>query len=295
MSLQYTLRKGDEGQEVKRLQSKLPVAEDGKFGSKTEKAVREYQQHNNLTVDGLAGNQTLTALGISVLPTVDLSSWNGIVDFKKMKAAGCSIAWIKITEGTTHQNPGYQEKFDDARKEGLTVGAYHFGRPDTSASDPQDWEKEATNFLLQLEKAGCHPGDLLPVLDLEKGMKTDDNYNVNWCLNWLELVGNETNTRPLIYTARWAWQLFVMKAEDDLQEKLAEYPLWLASYNDGIEPERKVKIWDAWDVWQYTGSGEIDGCKGRVDLNWIAGGQLKSLQVPSTCDDCCCTECVCHP
>jgi GH25 family lysozyme M1 (1,4-beta-N-acetylmuramidase) len=280
MSLRYTLRKGDRGQEVKRLQSKLPCAEDGIFGPKTEKAVREYQQHNKLTIDGLAGKQTLSALGTNVTPVIDLSSWNGTVDFKKVSNAGCSAAWIKITEGHTHQNPGFQKKFDDARKENFLVGAYHFGRPDTHEDDPNDWEREANNFLLQLEKAGCHCGDLVPVLDLEKGMKTDDNYNVNWCLNWLELVGNETNTKPLIYSARWAWQLFVMRAEKDIQEKLANYPLWLASYNDGIEPERKVDLWESWSVWQYTGSGDIDGVKGRCDLNWIAGEQLSKLRVP---------------
>lgn len=279
MSLKYTLRKGDEGQEVKRLQSKLPVVADGIFGSKTEKAVRDYQQHNGLTVDGLAGKNTLDSLGINVTAAVDLSSWNGIVDFKKIKAAGCSAAWIKLTEGTTHINPGFQKKYDDARAEDFLVGAYHFGRPDTYSGDPRDWKKEADNFLTELEKVGCHRGDLVPVLDLEKGVKTDDNHNVEWCLKWLDYVGGETKSTPLVYTARWAWQLFVMRADDDKQQELAKYPLWLASYNDGIEPERKTKLWDEWDVWQYTGYGSIDGVKGRVDLNWIAGEQLCKLTV----------------
>ena len=279
MSLRYTLRKGDEGQEVKRLQSKLPTSADGKFGPKTEKAVRDYQQHNGLTVDGLAGKQTLSSLGINVTPAVDLSSWNGTVDFKKLKQAGGSHAWIKLTEGTTHRNPGYQKKFDTARNEGVIVGGYHFGRPDTYSGDPNDWEKEANNFLLPLDKAGCHKGDLVPVLDLEKGMKTDDNHNVEWCLKWLQMVGKETNSTPLIYSARWAWQLFVMKAAKDKQQELAQYPLWLASYNEGIEPKRKTKLWKKWAVWQFTGHGTIEGVKGRCDLNWIAGEQLAKLTV----------------
>ena len=66
MSLKYTLKKDDIGQEVKRLQSKLPTVADGHFGSKTERVVREYQEHNGLTVDGLAGKQTLSRLGINV-------------------------------------------------------------------------------------------------------------------------------------------------------------------------------------------------------------------------------------
>ena len=279
MSFIYTLRKGDEGQEVKRLQSKLPTVADGKFGPKTEAEVRAYQQHNGLGIDGLAGKQTLTALGINVTAAVDLSSWNGTVDFEEMMDAGVAHGWIKITEGTTHQNPGYQKKFDDARAAGFTVGAYHFGRADTSYQNPRDWKHEADNFLKELGNVGCNRGDLVPVLDLENGMKTDDNHNVDWCLKWLDYVGAETKSTPLVYSARWAWQLFVMKADDDLQQELAKYPLWLASYNDGIEPERKTKLWDTWAVWQYTGHGALEGIKGRCDLNWIAGEQLCKLTV----------------
>ena len=226
MSLKYTLKKGDSGQEVKRLQNKLPTAADGKFGPKTERAVKEYQKHNGLTVDGLAGRQTLAALGTNVTAATDLSSWNGTVNFKKMKNAGCSMAWIKLTEGTTHQNPGREKKFETARDANFKVGAYHFGRPDTYSGDPNDWEKEANNFLIQLEKVGCHSGDLVPVLDVEAGMKTGDNHNVNWCLDWLNYVGKETNSTPMIYTARWAWQLFLMRADKPSLKKLLTYPVY---------------------------------------------------------------------
>ena len=282
MSLKYTLKKGDSGQEVKKMQKKLSISADGKFGPKTEAAVRDYQEDHRLVVDGLAGRRTLASLGTDVVAATDLSSWNGDVDFKKIRKAGCSAAWIKLTEGTTHQNPGREKKFEDARKAGFTVGAYHFGRSDTSSGDPLDWEKEANNFLTQLQKVGCDSGDLVPVLDLEAGMKTDDNYNVNWCLKWLEFVGKETNSVPMVYTARWAWQLFVMKADKSAIKKLLEYPVWYAAYirkDRLVGPESKLRGWKEWDVWQYTGHGEIDGVKGRVDLNWIAAGQFDKLRV----------------
>ena len=280
MELKYTLKTGDEGQEVKRLQKALKIGADGSFGPKTEQAVRDYQEDHRLVVDGLAGKRTLSSLDINVTAATDLSSWNGKVDFKKMKAAGCSIAWIKITEGTTHRNPGYQKKFDDARNAGFTVGAYHFGRPDTYAGDPKDWKKEADNFLQQLDVCGLECGDLVPVVDLEQGLKTDDNYNCEWYLNWLEYVGSKTSTRPVVYTARWAWQLYVMRANNNLQNQLASYPLWLASYNEGTSPDRVTKLWNKWDILQWTGSGSVPGVKGRCDQNWLAGGQLNKLRVP---------------
>ena len=51
MSLKYILKNGDTGQEVKRLQGKLPIIIDGKFGPKTEKAVKDYQRQNKLIID----------------------------------------------------------------------------------------------------------------------------------------------------------------------------------------------------------------------------------------------------
>ena len=64
------LQRGDSGPEVRRLQERLrregynPGAIDGEFGPQTERAVRQFQRANNLYVDGVAGRETLTALGI---------------------------------------------------------------------------------------------------------------------------------------------------------------------------------------------------------------------------------------
>jgi lysozyme len=280
MSFKYILRKGDRGQEVARLQAKVGADIDGIFGSKTEAEVIDYQSANDLGVDGLAGPKTLGHMGNEVYPGIDLSSHNGEVDFSKVVRAGVKYAWIKVTEGTTHVNPGFQKKFEDARRAGLIVGAYHFARPDTYAGDPKDWKNEADNFLKQLEVARLECGDLVPVVDLEQGLKTDDNYNCEWYLNWLDYVGCQTKTRPVIYTARWAWQLYIMKGSNELQNQLSTYPLWLASYNEGVQPERTTTLWNKWDIWQWTGSGTVPGVTGRCDQNWMAGGQLNKLRVP---------------
>lgn len=279
MSFKYILRKGDRGQEVARLQKQINTNVDGIFGSVTHSEIIDYQSRYDLEVDGLAGPQTLGHMGIEVHPGIDLSSWNGTVDFAKVSASGIKYAWVKVSEGTTHVNPGFEKKFEDARKENVHVGAYHFARPDTYSGDPKDWENEADNFLKQIDKVDLKSGDLIPCVDFEKGMKTDDNHNVEWFIKWLSRIGCETGTRPIIYTARWAWQLFIMRADKDLQNELATYPLWLASYNEGVEPARTTDLWNKWNVWQYTSSGEVPGVKGRCDMNWMAGNQLDKLRI----------------
>ena len=63
-----TLRRGDEGPLVVKLQEKLGVEAIGKFGPKTEAALKEWQAANGLAADGIAGPFTLAKLGIEALP-----------------------------------------------------------------------------------------------------------------------------------------------------------------------------------------------------------------------------------
>ena len=122
MSFKYTLRKGDEGQEVKRLQSKLPTVADGRFGSKTEAEVRAYQQHNGLSIDGIAGPQTLGNLEIEVYHGIDVSAWNGTVDWKTVSENDVKYAWVKATEGQTHVNRNFVERANGAKENNIITG-----------------------------------------------------------------------------------------------------------------------------------------------------------------------------
>ena len=60
-----TIKLGSKGDTVKKLQKALNLAVDGNFGLKTDKAVREFQAKNKLTIDGIVGNNTWKALGIT--------------------------------------------------------------------------------------------------------------------------------------------------------------------------------------------------------------------------------------
>lgn len=77
------LKKGLKGAPVKRLQEKLGIDADGDFGSGTEKAVKEFQKANGLSVDGIAGPDTFTAMGLHELVLLRVGSRGDAV--KKMQ------------------------------------------------------------------------------------------------------------------------------------------------------------------------------------------------------------------
>lgn len=62
-----TIKRGSRGEEVRALQRRLHLAEDGIFGALTEEAVKEFQRSYGLLADGIVGQQTWQALGVSDL------------------------------------------------------------------------------------------------------------------------------------------------------------------------------------------------------------------------------------
>ena len=105
-----TLRKGDRGENVKTLQSKLKTLDflqgtvDGIFGPKTEEAVKKFQKKNNLVVDGIAGAKTLAALGIQLNSTSkihgtakEMDWWKS--DIQKIFAKGVTATITDVATG----------------------------------------------------------------------------------------------------------------------------------------------------------------------------------------------------
>jgi GH25 family lysozyme M1 (1,4-beta-N-acetylmuramidase) len=276
----YQIRRGDKGQTVKHLQIALGADPDGIFGPQTEELCKEAQSLSGLVADGIAGPMTLGALGLSVEAGIDVSHWQGKINWEKVKKAGIAFAYVKATEATTVEDSRFQSNVQLARSEDLIVGAYHFARPDTYAdlSKPEkDARSEAENFLATYRPKS---GDLIPCLDVEDGLGPHDTYNAQWILEWCRIVEKEI-AKPMIYTAKWAVSKYLVDADQSLLDEISTFPVWWASYNKGLTPKRQPKrIWTEYDVWQYTGKGEIDGVKGKVDLNWSAAGALKGLLIP---------------
>ena len=93
---------------------------------------------------------------------IDVSHWQGTIDWTQVAAAGKQFAYIKASESTDFVDPLYVQNRAQARAAGLYVGAYHFAQPSTTAGDAV---AEADHFI---DVAAPTKGDLLPVLDLER-------------------------------------------------------------------------------------------------------------------------------
>ena len=213
----------------------------------------------------------------------DLSHWNTVTDWKKIREAGYEFCFIKATQGTGYLDPTYKERKDKVRKAGMLLGAYHFA----DATDPI---KEADWFLKNVGE--LQEGEIV-ILDYET-YKLDNP--ADWCLKWLSRVEQKLGFKPLLYTYHG-----LLVKYDWKPVSVANFGLWAARY--GLQTQFPNPLfkpstgsWPFYAVWQYCSKGKVPGINGNVDLN-TSSMDINSLRkygkqaLVETCTKCCKLHC----
>ncbi|MBX5465303.1 MAG: peptidoglycan-binding protein [Clostridia bacterium] len=193
---------------------------------------------------------------------VDVSSWQGTVDWPSVRAAGYSFAFLKASEGVGYTDPAYARNVAGARSASLVAGAYHFARPDAT---PGDAEREAAYFA-SVVKAG-EPPDMLAV-DLEAGA-LDRAAMTEWAVAFLEAT---ESAFPGVRVAVYCGPAFITQRL--APPRLARWPLWLVEYTSAPAPGA-VPGWTDWTFWQWSNAGSVPGVRVRVDLDEFAGSEAE--------------------
>jgi GH25 family lysozyme M1 (1,4-beta-N-acetylmuramidase) len=202
---------------------------------------------------------------------IDVSHWQNVIDWPMVRAAGKRFAYIKASESTDFVDWMYATNKAQAKAAGLYVGAYHFAGPDAT---PGDAVAEADHFLAT---AALGPGELLPVLDLEKtgGLSTLDLQA--WVAAYLDRIYQLTGVRGVIYVSPSFWTNYMGDATWFATNGYRV--LWIAHWTTSAEPIVPAGGWggNGWTFWQYTSDGAVPGITGRVDLNRYKGTDFTSV------------------
>ncbi len=188
---------------------------------------------------------------------IDVSHWQGSINWPKVKKDGVSFVFIKATQGTTWVDPKFRENASGAKAAGLLIGAYHF----VDAASPEAAKQQAHHFVKTIQAAGV-TFDLPPVMDYENNPAGLSKAQINAVAEaFLKEVQKLTGSVPIIYSGNAFAQQF--------QPSLGQYPLWIARYSSNVPYD--VPAWKRWDFWQYSDSGKVAGISGNVDLNEYKG------------------------
>jgi len=203
--------------------------------------------------DGVARAHTMPVQGI------DVSNWQGDIDWDKVRAAGTEFAFIKATEGGDYLDPKFAQNWQAAKRAGSPRGAYHMVYCCRAAHEQALW------FILNVPN---DPDALPPVLDLEWNAESHNcpkRVPVSLALEkikiMLEVMEAHTGKRPIIYTD-------VTFHREVLEGQLPGYNFWLRSV--AAEPQEIYRD-RPWLFWQFTTTGYVPGIEKPVDRNVFNG------------------------
>jgi GH25 family lysozyme M1 (1,4-beta-N-acetylmuramidase) len=203
-----------------------------------------------------------TAAESNYIEGIDVSKWQGVINWSMVRAAGKRFAITKATEGVGYEDGKYDANKAGAMANGIAFGAYHFARPDlnttnTGAIAEADWFVDTASY---------EPGMIIPTLDLERTGGKGDAALISWVKSWVGRVYERLGVKPMIYASPSFWENYMGNTSwfaDNGYDVL-----WVAHW--GVSnPRVPGNNWGgkSWTFWQYSDSGTVPGISGRVDLD----------------------------
>ncbi len=207
---------------------------------------------------------------------VDVSRYQGTIDWAELAGQDLDFAFIKATEGSGHIDECFYDNWQEAGKTALHIGAYHFFSFDS------DGERQAEAYI---DTVGSLNGKIAPAVDVEfYGDKADNpppkDEVVKQLGEMLRKLEEHYQTKPIIYTTYKAYDTYI-------KGEFEEYPLWIRN----VYYQPLFSLGDRWVFWQYTDTAVLEGYEGTeqyIDMNVFRGTEeeLKNLLVWSEAEDC---------
>ncbi len=197
---------------------------------------------------------------------VDVSKYQGDIDWPLVRASGTRFAWIKATEGADHVDQKFRQNWEGAKAAGVARGAYHF----------VFWCRSPAQEMANFENVvPADPDALPPVLDVEATPESKSckrhlvrEEAIRDMRVMLREMERHYGKKPVIYTTVDFYEAILHPGE------LTEYPIWVRS----TKHSPHVRYGDRqWSFWQYQSDGAVPGIRGNVDRNAFHGTQQQWL------------------
>lgn len=201
---------------------------------------------------------------------VDVSSYQGTIDWGELSKEGIDFAYIKSTEGSGDQDEYFARNWDAANRTHLLVGAYHFLSFESSG------EAQADNIITTVPKTS---GALPVVVDVEFYADFFSNHpsreRVRSILDpLLERLTEHYGVPPILYATQEPYDLY-------LRDAYPNDPIWIRS----VLTPTTLSDGRPWTMWQYSNRERLPGYSGPeefIDMNVFSGSleDLRRLTVP---------------
>lgn len=187
---------------------------------------------------------------------IDVSEWNGKIDWKKVKESGINYAILRVggryaNSGIIYDDDRFIENIIACNEYDIKVGAYFF----TQAITPDEAIEEATYCINKLRGYKIELPVYIDVEYLEGGRHNNISYTLR-----TKIIKTFTNTIKAAGYGSGVYSSLSWLNKFDIKS-LKDISLWVAQYYD------KCECPYPYDIWQYTSIGIVDGIIGDVDKN----------------------------
>lgn len=216
---------------------------------------------------------------------IDVSKWQGTINWSSVKASGIDFAYIRIgyraENGVIYADPNAHYNIQQADKAGILIGAYFF----STAVNTSEAVEEANWTAEQIKS---YPISYPVVYDCEGFTNSDSRMK---SLTAQARTENAIAFLSAITQKGYQGMFYAPKSQiEDSKlwniEKIAQsYKIWLAHYDTKVYPQKETPTYGGkFDMWQYTNNGKVGGIKGAVDLNvsyfTVQKAEPKSSEAP---------------
>lgn len=201
---------------------------------------------------------------------IDVSHYQGSINWSSAKSAGTAFAYIKATEGTTYTDPDFSANYLNAYNAKVIRGAYAFAQPSSSSGASQ------ANYFAAHGGAWSADNLTLPgMVDLEGGCYgMSESAMDSWILSFYNAYKSDTGRDIVIYTSPSWWDT----CTGDWSGMSAKSPLFEADWTTASTPSVPAGFPYA-TLWQYTDSGSVSGISGAVDRDKFNGTTTNLLNL----------------
>ncbi|PWU08705.1 MAG: hypothetical protein C5B50_28980 [Verrucomicrobia bacterium] len=213
---------------------------------------------------------------------LDVSSYQGSINWGSVHGSGRSFAYAKATEGTGVTDGYFTANMNNGKGAGMLMGAYHFDH--ANADTPGS---EASHFWGVISPYVKGDGQsLAPMLDAEVFGNVGASSFADWANQFCNTIVNNANGAGVKCTCT----IYVSACNAANLCGATSWQPWIADWN-GQNPESSTpwtvcsgdNCWGggAWTLWQYSDTGSVSGIGGNVDLDVYNGGSASPLLATS--------------
>ncbi len=188
---------------------------------------------------------------------IDVSKWQGEIDWDAVKADGIQFAFIRVSDGAA-ADPTFARNWAEAGRVGIARGAYQYFRP---LEDPAE---QADLLLAAVGPPGAR--DLPPVIDIEVSDGVEPREMARRMSRWAARVKSALGVRPLVYTSAKHWALLLAGSR-----AFRRHLLWVAHYD--VDCPSTPAAWRRWTIHQVSQQARVAGIAAPVDENRFHGSR----------------------